>query len=142
MLLERHDLNGDLKINFMELIGLVQEINGTTWGEDFANSWLRAADNRYYNRRNARRTNAACTYTAEELEQGCDNLLDFAELAELLPGFFTTQARCVRKTSEDLFGNPKDEYMCVPWGHCGVFADPSKPAASGATVEYKCGFGM
>jgi len=142
LLLERYDHNADLKINGAELIGLVREINGTTWDENFANSWLMAADNRFFNARNARPTNAACSYTAEELEQGCDNLLDFAELADLLPGFLTADARGVRKTSEDLFGNPKDEYMCVPWGHCGTFVDPSKPAGSGAMVEYNCGFGM
>lgn len=142
MMLERHDANSDLKISAAELVGLVQEINGTTWSLSFADSWLQRADSRYFNSRAARPLDATCTYTAEEIEQGCDNLLDFAELTEVLPGFLQAQARCVRKSSEDLFGNPKDEYMCAPWDHCGTFADPTKPPGSGATVEYKCGFGM
>lgn len=141
-MLERYDFNGDQKINHQEIIGLIREINGTVWDQTYANRWVMQADSRYFNVRNARPTNEACPDTAADFAQGCDNLLDFAELAESLPGFYQNEARCTRKVSEDLFGNPKDEYMCVPWDRCGTFPDPTKPVSSGATLEYKCGFGM
>lgn len=142
LMLERHDRNEDMKINGQEIVGLVQEINGTVWDQAYASHWVTQADLLYFNARNARPADAACPDTADDFAQGCDSLLDFAELAEVLPGFFQDEARCVRKTTLDLFGNPRDEYMCVPWDRCGTFPDPSRPASSGATIEYNCGFGM
>jgi hypothetical protein len=113
LLFNRYDANLDQKISGLELIGMIQEMNGTVLEIEESYRWLRAADYMYYNARNARPVGAVCTGTEEELAAGCDNLLSFVELKEVLPGFFQDKARCVRKSSEDLFGNPKDEYMCV-----------------------------
>ena len=58
-------------------------------------------------------------------------------LPELVP---TTDVRCVRKESIDMFLNPILEYMCVPWELCGDVPDPAYTATTGANYTYNCEF--
>ena len=60
-----------------------------------------------------------------------------------IPEVQSSEVRCVRKESVDMFLNPVVEYQCVAWELCGAMPDPAystSPAASQPSFTYNCDF--
>lgn len=81
------------------------------------------------------------------VDSGLDNtyVQKYCIITELLgiPEVKSSEVRCVRKESVDLFQNPIVEYQCVDWELCGTVPDPayaSNPVSSQSTFEYNCEF--
>lgn len=80
-------------------------------------------------------------------DAGVDNtyVQKYCIITELLgiPEVESSEVRCVRKESVDLFRNPIVEYQCVDWELCGSVPDPayaSNDPSSQPTFEYDCEF--